>query len=79
MYTESASCSIVAESSQDDSGTPGVRRQQGYTERMKSFLMHEVLSDPDMVAELEAGKGAAHFNMDEYLVSLLCLILNQLE
>lgn len=49
-------------------GTPGMKRQQGYNESMKAFLMREVLSDPDMVADLEAGRGAAHFNMDDYLV-----------
>lgn len=40
---------------------------------MKGYLMREVLSDPDMVADLEAGRGAAHFNMDEYLVRTPCM------
>eukprot|EP00878_Enallax_costatus_P034413 GHUV01038150.1.p1 GENE.GHUV01038150.1~~GHUV01038150.1.p1 ORF type:complete len:929 (+),score=331.02 GHUV01038150.1:1045-3831(+) len=55
-------------------GTPGIKRQHTYTDAMKSFLMREVLSDPDMVVDLEVGRGAAHFNKDGYLRDLGAVI-----
>lgn len=35
---------------------------------MRCFLLSDVLSDPEMAAEMEAGRGAAHYDMDNYLV-----------
>jgi len=38
-------------------------------EVLRSFLLNELLSDRDMAAEMEAGRGAAHYDMNSYLVS----------
>jgi hypothetical protein len=49
-----------------------MRRQPGFSEAMRAFLLRDVLSDPELAAEMDAGKGAAHFNMQQYQVSGLC-------
>jgi hypothetical protein len=35
---------------------------------MRSFLLQHFLSDADMAAEMHAGRGAAHYDMDQYTV-----------
>jgi hypothetical protein len=47
-----------------------MRRQPGFSEAMRAFLLRDVLSDPELAAEMDAGKGAAHFNMQQYQVSM---------
>lgn len=47
-----------------------MRRQPGFSEAMRAFLLRDVLSDPELAAEMDAGKGAAHFNMQQYQVRL---------
>ncbi|WIA17340.1 hypothetical protein OEZ85_014203 [Tetradesmus obliquus] len=61
-------------------GTPaaaGMRRQPGFSEAMRSFLLRDVLSDPELAAEMDAGKGAAHFNMQQYQAELGSLMLKR--
>lgn len=45
--------------------------RQTFFEAMRSFLLQHFLSDTEMTAEMHAGRGAAHYDMDEYTVSLL--------
>lgn len=58
-------------------GAPGksgpvraVTKQASASEVFKTFLLNELLSDRDMAAEMEAGRGAATYDMSSYLVSL---------
>lgn len=44
--------------------------RQTFFEAMRSFLLQHFLSDTEMAAEMHAGRGAAHYDMDEYTVSL---------
>lgn len=50
-------------------GTPGITKQPGFAESMRSFLLKDLLSDPELAAEIDAGKGAAHFNLQQYQAS----------
>jgi streptogramin lyase len=43
--------------------------RQSFFEAMRSFLLQHFFSDADMAAEMHAGSGAAHYDMDEYTVS----------
>jgi hypothetical protein len=49
-------------------GGAGHVHRQSFFEAMRSFLLQHFLSDADMAAEMQAGKGAAHYDMDQYTV-----------
>jgi hypothetical protein len=53
-----------------------MRRQPGFSEAMRAFLLRDVLSDPELAAEMEIGKGAAHFNMQQYQVGCFTLCVS---
>lgn len=58
----------------EEVASPGAAAQGGcvgrqtFFEAMRSFLLQHFLSDADMAAEMHAGRGAAHYDMDQYTV-----------
>lgn len=42
--------------------------RQTFFEAMRAYLLQHFLADADMAAEMHAGRGAAHYDMDEYTV-----------
>lgn len=54
--------------SQGGAGGGAAAPRQTYFEAMRSFLLTHLLSDTDMEAEMQAGRGAAHFDVQQYKV-----------
>lgn len=59
----------VGEELASPGGAVHVVGRQSFFEAMRSFLLQHFFSDADMAAEMHAGSGAAHYDMDEYTVS----------
>lgn len=42
---------------------------QGWVDQLQAFAVQHFLSDAELTAEMEASRGAAHYDMDQHWVS----------
>lgn len=65
---------VVAPSPGGGQGVHVVARQQTFFEAMRGFLLQHFLADADMAAEMQAGRGAAHYDMEHYTVRVVVVV-----
>lgn len=72
VFCGSGACTVW-HTGEDVSPSPGKGYQGGlagqtFFEAMRAFLLQHFLADADMAAEMQAARGAAHYDMEQYTV-----------